>query len=88
MGFLRETGPRLVELHVRNSKQGVWMEDFGPGDVDYEKVAAYLRGIRFHGYLVVELAYEKGTQTTRSLDEDLRVSREYTEKVFGLRASA
>jgi inosose dehydratase len=88
MGFLRETGQRLVELHVRNSKQGVWMEDVGPGDVDYEKVATYLRGIRFHGYLVVELAYEKGTQTTRSLDEDLRVSREYTEKVFGLRSSA
>ena len=35
---------------------------------------------------MVELAYEKGTQITRSLDEDLRVSREYTEKVFGLRA--
>jgi inosose dehydratase len=86
MTFIRETGQRLVELHLRNSKQGVWAEDFGPGDIDYEKVADYLRGISFQGYLVVELAYEKGTQITRSLDEDLRLSRQYAEKVFGLPA--
>ena len=88
MTFIRETGDRLVELHLRNSKQGVWTEDFGPGDIDYQKVADYLRGIGFKGYLVVELAYEKNTQITRSLDEDLRLSRRYAEKVFGLRASA
>ncbi len=85
MRFLGETGDRLVELHLRNSRQGIWMEDFGPGDIDYQKVADYLREISFNGYLVVELAYEKGTQITRSLDEDLRLSRLYTEKVFGLR---
>jgi len=85
MSFLRQTGNRLVELHLRNSRQGVWMEDFGPGDIDYQKVADYLREISFNGYLVVELAYEKGTQITRSLDEDLRLSRLYTERVFGLR---
>jgi inosose dehydratase len=88
MSFIRETGRRLVELHLRNSKQGVWAEDFGPGDIDYQKVADYLRGISFNGYLVVELAYEKNTQITRSLDEDLRLSRLYTDKTFGLPASA
>jgi inosose dehydratase len=88
MTFLRETGHRLVELHLRNSKQGVWTEDFGPGDIDYQKVADYLRGMSFKGYLVVELAYEKDTQITRSLDEDLRLSRQYAEKIFALPASA
>jgi inosose dehydratase len=88
MSFIRETGDRLVELHLRNSKQGVWMEDFGPGDIDYQKVADYLRGISFKGYLVVELAYEKDTEITRPLDEDLRLSRQYTRKIFGLPASA
>ena len=88
MSFLGETGDRLLELHLRNSRQGIWMEDFGPGDIDYGKVADYLRGISFQGYLVVELAYEKGTQITRSLDEDLRLSRLYTEKVFGLRSQS
>ncbi len=87
MSFIRETGARLVELHLRNSHQSVWAEDFGPGDIDYQKVADYLRDISFNGYLVVELAYEKNTQITRSLDEDLRLSRQYTEKVFGLQAS-
>jgi inosose dehydratase len=86
--FIRETGDRLVELHLRNSKQGVWAEDFGPGDLDYQKVADYLRGISFKGYLAVELAYEKDTQITRSLDEDLRLSRQYAEKIFALPASA
>jgi inosose dehydratase len=88
MTFLRETGDRLAEMHLRNSHQGVWLEDFGPGDIDYQKVAEYLRGISFDGYLVVELAYENGTQITRTLDEDLRLSRLYTDKIFGLPASA
>jgi inosose dehydratase len=83
MTFLRAAGDRLLVLHLRNSKEGIWMEDFGPGDVDYTQVANYLRAIKFAGYLVVELAYEPGMQPTRPLTEDLRLSRLYTEKVFG-----
>jgi hypothetical protein len=63
------------------------MEDFGPGEVDYSQVAEYLHGVSYKGLLVVELAYEKGTEITRSLEEDLRRSRLYTEKVFGLGSS-
>ena len=82
LAFLHQTGPRLASVHLRNSRDGVWMEDFGDGDVDYRKVAGYLREIGYDGYLVVELAYEKGTRSTRSLEENLRLSRIYTEKVF------
>lgn len=85
IAFLREVGGRLESLHLRNDQQGVWMEDFGPGDIDYHKVSDYLHEIKFSGYLIVELAYEKNTQTTRPLEEDLRRSRLYAEKVFGLR---
>lgn len=84
MPFLRRVGARLGDLHLRNSQQGVWMEDFGPGDIDYAEIAAYLHQIRYNGFLVVELAYEKGTAVTRSLEEDLRRSRVYTERTFGL----
>ena len=84
MTFLRAAGDRLLVLHLRNSKEGVWMEEFGPGDIDYGQVANYLRAIKFDGYLVVELAYEKGTPLKRPLTEDLRLSRLYTEEVFGL----
>ena len=83
LAFLRETGRRLGSVHLRNSQAGVWMEDFGDGDVDYHKVAEYLREINYDGYLVVELAYEKGTRITRSLEEDLRLSRVYTQRLFG-----
>jgi inosose dehydratase len=84
MPFLQRVGTRLESLHLRNSQQGVWMEDFGPGEVDYAQVAEYLHQINYQGFLVVELAYEKGTVITRSLEEDLRRSRIYTEKIFGL----
>jgi len=46
--------------------------------------ADYLKQIEYSGYLVAELAYEKGTKVTRSLDKDLRLSRLYAEKVFPL----
>jgi len=44
----------------------------------------FLPATKYHGYLVVELAYEKRTRITRSLEEDLRLSREYARKVFGV----
>lgn len=84
MPFLEKVGARVGSLHLRNSQQGVWMEDYGPGEVDYSPVAAYLHRMNYQGFLVVELAYEKGTLITRPLEEDLRRSRLYTEKVFGL----
>ncbi len=82
MALLRESGARTGGLHLRNSKDNVWTEALGDGDLDYVPVAAYLREIGFSGYLMVELAYEKGTQVTRSLEENLRLSRQYAEKVF------
>jgi len=87
MPFLQRVGTRLESLHLRNSQHGVWMEDFGPGDVDYGPIAEYLHQINYKGFLVVELAYEKGTAMTRGLEEDLQRSRIYTEKIFGLQSS-
>lgn len=86
MTLLKEAGPRLGSLHLRNSVDGVWSEDFGDGDIDYRAVAGYLRSIGFNGYLSVELAWDQETKITRTLEENLRRSREYTEKVFGVKA--
>jgi inosose dehydratase len=82
MDLLREAGRRVAGLHVRNSINGVWTESFGEGDVDYHAVAKFLQGIGYHGLIAVELAYENGTNPTRQLEEDLRISREYAEKIF------
>jgi len=84
--LLAEAGKRVASLHLRNSTQKFWSESFGEGDVDYRKVARILRKTGAKPYLVVELAYEKETQPKKGLEEDLRLSRLYTEKVFGVKA--
>lgn len=86
LGLLREAGKRVGGLHLRNSQRGVWTEAFGDGDMDYRPIAAYLKESGYSGYLMVELAYEKDTQVTRPLEEDLRISREYAQKLFGVKA--
>ena len=50
------------------------------------KLASYLREANLHPYLVVELAYESKTPHTRSLTENLRMGRDYAERIFGVRA--
>ncbi len=84
MQLLREAGRRTASLHVRNSVNGIWSESFGDGDVDYRAVAEYLRSIQYDGLIGVELAYENGTNPSRELEEDLKLSREYAERVFRL----
>jgi inosose dehydratase len=75
--LLSDAGPRIIDLHLRNSRQGVWAEDFGEGDIDYRKVQEILAGMNYQGYYTVELAHEAKTQVTRSLEENLKLSREY-----------
>ena len=84
MTLLREAGRRVASLHLRNSHQKVWLESFTSGDIDYWQIAAYLKQTNLKPLLVVELAYRKRTVVTRPLEEDLRLSRIYAERVFGL----
>ena len=44
-----------VRLHLRNSKQKLWLESLDDGDIDYRKVAAYLKSARLQPLLMVEL---------------------------------
>jgi len=86
ISFLREVGSRLEEIHVRSARNRLWLEALEDSDIDYRRVAEYLREQALDPLLVVELAYRPNTVITRSLEEDLRVSRLYAEKVFGVRA--
>lgn len=79
------TGNRIESFHLRNAHQGVWTESLDEGDYDYPATAAFLRDMGFRGYLVVELAHKSGMKITRPLEENLRRSRIYVEKVFGVR---
>jgi inosose dehydratase len=80
--LLKEAAPRLGSMHLRSARQGVWMEEFGDGDVDHREVAAYLRQTGFTGDMFVELAWEKATAITRPLEENMKRSRVYAEKIF------
>jgi sugar phosphate isomerase/epimerase len=72
-------------LHVRTQRNKVWTEAHEDGgDIDWRKVAAYLKKINFDGDLVVELAYRPNTMVTWSVEGNIRVSRLWAEKVFGL----
>ena len=84
METLHEASHRIASLHLRNSVNKIWSESLGDGDVDYRAVARFLHEIKYKGYLAIELAYEKDTNPTRPLEEDLRISREYAEKIFAL----
>jgi len=81
--LLEDAGKRAIDLHLRNSKGGVWSEDLGDGDIDHQKVAGILEKIGYKGLYTVELAYEGGTKPTRPLEENLARSRAYLRKMFG-----
>jgi inosose dehydratase len=86
LDILREGGARVHEIHVRNSKNKLWLESFEDGDIDYRPIAAYLAKQKLKPLVVVELAYRENTPITRSLAEDLRSSRIYAERIFGIKA--
>ncbi len=62
--IIRLYAPRISELHLRQSKGGIWDETFGEGDIDLGTVAAMLgeRGVK--PLLTLEHAYEDGTPRT------------------------
>jgi sugar phosphate isomerase/epimerase len=83
LGLLKEAGQRVHEVHVRNSHDKLWLEEFAAGDVDYGPIASHLSSFETKPLIVVELAYRPRTQITRSLAENLRRSEHYAEAVFG-----
>lgn len=81
--LLADAGKRVIDLHLRNSRDDVWSEDLGDGDVDYRRVKTVLDTIGYDGTYTVELAHETKTKVTRSLEENLKRSRQYVREVFG-----
>jgi inosose dehydratase len=88
LAFLADVGGRLREIHVRSAKNKLWLEDVEDSDIDYRKIAQYLKRKDLQPLIVVELAYRPKTVVTRALGEDMRLSRIYAEKIFGVKANA
>ncbi|ADB36798.1 sugar phosphate isomerase/epimerase family protein [Spirosoma linguale] len=59
-------GKRVVEVHIRQSKNGIWQETFGEGDIDYKRLATELKAHNVRPNLVLEQCLEKGSPDTMS----------------------
>jgi inosose dehydratase len=82
LDLLREASHRITEIHVRSSRNKLWQEAYGPGDIDYQAIAQYMDKAGIRPLIAVELAYRPATEITRGLQEDLTRSRQYAEKIF------
>lgn len=81
--IVRLYGARIVELHLRQSRAGVWTEAFGAGDIDYERLARELAGRNLQPHLVLEQAIEKGTEKRLSPIDAHRDGLMAVRQVFG-----
>ena len=79
---LKLYGPRISELHLRQSQGGVWTETMCDGDIDYRAWPGHLLDIGVQPHLVLEQAPEKGTPKTMDAVESHRRSGEYVGQVF------
>ncbi len=75
-------GSRITELHLRQSKDGVWCETMCDGDIDYRALARHIRKVGVRPHIVLEQAVEKGTPKTMTPLEAFRRSSQYTRSVF------
>jgi sugar phosphate isomerase/epimerase len=84
VGFILEFGDQIVFMHLRDQYQdGRWSESLGEGDTDFAALSKALKKINFQGDLVIELAHENDFEPTRSIRDNLHLSREYVQKVMG-----
>jgi inosose dehydratase len=75
-------GARISELHLRQSRDGVWAETFGQGDIDHAALAEALAGHRVRPHIVLEQAVEKGTPQTMKSVEAFKLSTQYVRRLF------
>jgi inosose dehydratase len=75
---------RIVELHLRQSKGGVWTEAFEDGDIDYARLWAVLTAKKLTPLLVLEQAVEAKSANTMTAVDAHTKSAAYARKLFGL----
>jgi inosose dehydratase len=79
---LKLYGSRVTELHLRQSKNNIWTEAFGEGDIDYPALAKQILDMGVLPHIVMEQAVEAGTPKTMSTIEAFRKSSQYARQVF------
>lgn len=75
-------GKRIVEIHIRQSKKGIWQETFAEGDIDYRRLAADLKATSIRPNLVLEQCLEKGSPNTMNAVVAHKQDLVYAKEVF------
>jgi len=79
---LKLYGKRVVELHVRQSLNGIWTETFGEGDIDYPRLVRELKAMNVFPHIVIEQCVEEKTPHTMNGLEAHIKDRIMFEKTF------
>jgi inosose dehydratase len=62
---LKMYGDRIIELHIIQSKNGIWQEVFsGEGDINYKQFAVELMKKKVKPHIVIEQCLEKNSPNT------------------------
>lgn len=77
-------GKRIAELHLRQSKGGIWQETFTEGDIDYPKLVHMLDSAGVKPHLVLEQCLEKTSPKTMDGVQAHKEDLVYVKKVFKL----
>jgi inosose dehydratase len=75
-------GRRVVELHLRQSRNHVWTESLEDGDIDYQRVVEVLAQKKVRPHLVLEQAVEADTPNTVGVVEAHRRTVNYVRRLF------
>ena len=73
---------RIVELHLRQSHDGIWSEVFEEGDIDYNHLASVLKKKNLTPHLVLEQAVEEGTPNTMNAIDAMSQSLANAKQIF------
>lgn len=80
---LKMYGDRIVSLHLRQSKGGVWTEAFdAKGDIDYTRFAAEIKKLGINPHLVIEQCLEKKSPNTMDVVTAHRINLKEVEGLF------
>ncbi|MCF0049805.1 sugar phosphate isomerase/epimerase [Dyadobacter sp. LJ53] len=75
-------GKRIVELHLRQSKDGIWQEAFSDGDIDYRRLLTTLNSMNVKPHLVLEQCLEKTSPKTMDAVEAHKKDLLYSAEIF------
>lgn len=78
-------GNRIVELHIRQSRDGIWQEVFSPdADINYNQVVRELLNKKVKPHLVIEQCLEKGSPNTMKAVAAHRIDLKEVQNTFKL----